>query len=78
MPSTIQLRVDPELGDLIKSQAARQNTSANKLIVDAVRQYLEAIKEREWREGFEAMGRDPDTNNVEYMLPAAREVIFGE
>ena len=33
-------------------------------------------KERVWREGFEAMGRDPDMD-VEYMLPAAREVLFG-
>ena len=33
-------------------------------------------KEQEWREGFEAMGRDPDMD-VEYLLPAAREVISG-
>ncbi len=31
-----------------------------------------------WRVGFEAMGHDPDTNSVEYMLPAAREVIFAD
>ena len=35
-------------------------------------------KEEEWRAGFEAMGRDPDTNSVEYALHAAREVLFGE
>jgi len=23
------------------------------------------------------MGADPDTNDVEYMIPAAREVLFG-
>lgn len=34
-------------------------------------------KEEEWRAGFEAMGRDPDMG-VEFMLPAAREVVFGE
>ena len=27
----------------------------------------EAQREHEWREGFEAMGRDQDTNSVEYM-----------
>ena len=32
-------------------------------------------REREWRDGFEAMGRDKDTNSVEYMLPAAWEVL---
>ena len=31
-----------------------------------------------WRLGFEAMGYDPDTSSVEYMLPAAREVIFAD
>ena len=37
----------------------------------------EMEKEQEWRVGFEAMGRDPDTNNVEYALPAAREILLG-
>ncbi|MCW3059655.1 MAG: hypothetical protein JWQ02_1476 [Capsulimonas sp.] len=78
MPATIQLRVEPALNDKIKAQAARENISANKLLINAINQYLEAEKEREWREGFEAMGRDPDTNNVDFMLPAAREVVFGE
>ena len=37
---------------------------------------LQAVeKERERREGFEAMGRESDTNSVEFMLPAAREVL---
>jgi hypothetical protein len=78
MPATIQLRVDPVLGEKVKAQAARQKISANKLVIEAIKIYLEAEKEREWREGFEALGRDPDTNNVDYMLPAAREVIFGD
>ncbi len=33
-------------------------------------------EDQEWQAGFEAMGNDPDVNDVEYMLPAAREVIF--
>lgn len=37
---------------------------------------LRKAKEQEWQAGFEAMGNDPDVNDVEYMLPAAREVIF--
>ncbi|MEO7717388.1 MAG: toxin-antitoxin system HicB family antitoxin [Capsulimonas sp.] len=78
MPATIQLRVEPALNEKIKAQAARQNISANKLLINAINLYLEAEKEREWREGFEAMGRDPDTNNVDFMLPAAREVVLGE
>ena len=44
--------------------------------------FLDAIsasraRDQEWRAGFEAMGADPETNNVEYMIPAAREVLFG-
>lgn len=38
----------------------------------------EADKDREWRAGFEAMGSDPDTNDVDYLLPAAREVVFSD
>ena len=37
---------------------------------------MDILTEQEWRAGFEAMGRDPDTNDVEYMIPAAREVLF--
>ena len=33
-------------------------------------------KEEEWQVGFEATGRDTDTNSAEYALPAAREVLF--
>jgi hypothetical protein len=36
----------------------------------------ENAKEQEWQAGFEAMGSDPDVNNVEYMLFAAQEVLF--
>jgi len=32
-------------------------------------------KEEQWRAGFEAMGRDPDTNSAEYAPPAALEVL---
>ena len=39
---------------------------------------MDLLKEQEWREGFEAMGHDPDVNDVEYMLPAAREVLFAD
>lgn len=40
-----------------------------------LREVQEAERVRDWREGFEAMGRDSDTNSVEYMLPVAREVL---
>ncbi len=39
-------------------------------------EFLEKAKEQEWQAGFEAMGSDPDVNNVEYMLFAAQEVVF--
>jgi hypothetical protein len=66
------------LKEKIKAQAERRKISANELLVNAVNAHLEAAQEREWEEGFEAMARDPDTNNVDYMLPAAREVITAE
>ncbi len=34
------------------------------------------LEDQEWQAGFEAMDNDLDVNDVEYMLPAAREVIF--
>ena len=39
-------------------------------------EFLEKAKEQEWQAGFEAMGSDPDVNNVEYMLFVAQEVVF--
>ena len=82
MPTAVfQLRADDELFREVKELAGKRQVSANRFLVEAIRAILkrekELEKEREWREGFEAMGRDPDTNNVEYMLPAAREVLFG-
>ncbi len=51
-----------------------------RLFADALKMHLlreEEAKAEEWRAGFEAMGRDPDTNNVDNAIFAAREVIFG-
>ena len=80
--SVLQLRADPDLVQEIKTRAGQQQVSANRFVVEAVKTVLrseqEKEKEQEWRAGFEAMGRDPDTNNVEYALPAAREVLFGD
>lgn len=80
--SVLQIRAEPSLLQEIKTRASQKRVSANRFVVEAVKAVLrseeEKEKEREWRAGFEAMGRDPDTNNVEYMLPAGREVLFGE
>ncbi len=77
MPS-LQLRVDETLGARIKSEAARHNVSANKWLIDAINQRLETEEALAWREGFEAMGRDPDCNDVEYAIYAQAEVVFGD
>ncbi len=71
-----QLRADQELMREVKELAAKRQISANRFLVEAIQASLQAEKEREWREGFEAMSRDPDTN-ADYLLPAAREVLFG-
>lgn len=79
--AVFQLRADHALLQEVKALAARRRISANRLLVDVIRASLQTEKdreqEREWREGFEAMGRDPDTNSAEYALPAAREVLGG-
>ena len=82
MPTSVfQLRADHELLQEVKQFATKRKLSANRFLVDLITDSLmrekEQEKDREWREGFEAMGRDPDTNDAEYMLPAAREVLFG-
>ena len=78
----LQLRADQALLREIKARASQRQISANRFVVEAVQAALrseqEKEKEQEWQAGFEAMGRDPDTNNVEYALPAAREVLFGD
>lgn len=70
------LRDEQELLQQLNSVAAKRKISTNRYLVDAIKGRLAAEKEQEWREGYEAMGRDPDMD-VEYMLLAAQEVIFG-
>ncbi len=77
MPTAVfQLRADDELLREVKELAGKRRVSANRFLVEAIKETLKREKEREWQAGFEAMGNDPDVNNVEYMLPAGREVIF--
>ena len=74
----LQLRGEPELIRSVKAQAAREKISTNRMVINAIKLYLAQEKNREWREGFEAIGRDPEANSADYLLPAAREVVFGE
>ncbi|BDI28346.1 hypothetical protein CCAX7_003970 [Capsulimonas corticalis] len=76
MSDTIPFHINVDLHEKVKAEASRQNVSVDRLIINAVELYLETEKERVWRVGFEAMGRDPDTNNVDYLLSAGREVVF--
>ena len=78
MPTAVfQLRADDELLREVKERAGKRRVSANRFLVEAIKETLKREKEREWQAGFEAMGSDPDVNDVEYMLPAAQEVLFG-
>jgi post-segregation antitoxin (ccd killing protein) len=65
MLTTIQLDVDQDCQDKIVAHAARRGISAAQFVLAAIRHRLESETETEWREGFEAMGRDPDTNNID-------------
>ena len=75
--AVFQIRTDPELLQEVRDLAKKRRVSANHLVIDAIKTKIKLEKEQEWREGFEAMGRDPDMD-VEYMLPAAMEVLFGQ
>ncbi len=82
MPTAVfQLRADDALLQEAKDFANKRQVSTNRFLVEAIKDSLkrekDREKEREWREGFEAMGRDPDLNDVEYLLPAAQEVLGG-
>jgi hypothetical protein len=67
---SFHVRVEQELIQEIKKQAVRKKKSLNKIMIDAVNFYLKAEKERERREGFEAMGKDTEMADVGFMLPA--------
>jgi len=54
------LKADQELLLQVKDYAAKRWISANCYGVDAVKTRLKMDQEQEWREGFDAMGRDPD------------------
>lgn len=59
----LQLQAEPDLLATARLVTSEVNASTQK--TDEV-----------WRAGYEAMGCDPDTN-VEYMIPAANEVLQG-
>lgn len=72
--AVFQLQADEGLLQQVRELAAKYHVSVNRYVIDSIKANLAKEKEREWREGFEAMGRDADVD-AEYMLPAAREVI---
>ncbi len=74
--AVFQLHADQELLRQIKDLAAKSNVIANRYLVDAIKEKVAKEKEQEWKLGFEAMSRDPDMD-VEYMLSAGHEVVFG-
>lgn len=78
MTKTLNVRIEPDVLKEVKKAAARRKMSANRFIVSAINAQLKAERDREWREGFEAMGRDSELNDVEYMIHAAREVVLGD
>ena len=59
----LQLQAEPDLLETARLVTSKEDRSKQKM-------------DQEWRAGFEAMGCDPDTN-VEYMIPAANEVLHG-
>lgn len=73
--AVFQLRAEEQLLRQVKEVVAKYHVSANSYVVDAIQSCLAKEKERQWREGFEAMADDPDAD-IGYMLPAAREVIL--
>ena len=75
---TLNLRIEPETLQEVKDAASRHNMSANRFIVSAIQAMLKAERDRLWREGFEAMGRDTEASDAEYMIAAAREVILAD
>ncbi|MDQ2686844.1 MAG: hypothetical protein M3Y28_03150, partial [Armatimonadota bacterium] len=54
-----QLRANQELLQQVKDVAAKRNVSVNHYLTDLIKARLAMEKEQEWKEGFEAMGRDP-------------------
>ena len=77
-PKTVNLRIEADVLEGVKEAANKRNVSANRFIVSAIEAKLQAERDQEWREGFEAMGRDADSSDVEYLMPAAREVFLGD
>jgi predicted transcriptional regulator len=72
---SIPVRVDSEIAEEVKRLAKRRNISTNRLLADALVEYLKAEKAREWRAGFEAMADDRESGDVEYMSDAAAEAF---
>jgi hypothetical protein len=72
------LKAEPELLERVTAAARRSGVSVNDFILSAIESKLQFERDQEWREGFEAMGRDSDVSDVEYLMPAAWEVVLGD
>lgn len=70
----IHLQIMVRYCDCMEKKGLKMATALFQLCADD--EPSQEVKKQEWQAGFEAMGNDPDVNNVEYMLFAAQEVLF--
>ena len=72
----IPLRLERGLARSVQTLATSKGMSVNKLITEAMEQYIQAETDRAWRESFEAMSLDPECVDVEYAIHAQSEVAL--
>ena len=69
------LRLPASIYEAARAVARRRRISLNRLLQDSLRAALDEDEGRRLREAFEDVARDIEDTDVEFALPAQREVV---
>lgn len=74
---TLTIRLAPPLYRTVRDLARRRRKSVNGLVEEALLREIKTEAERRLYDAFGLLGEDADSD-VEYALPAQREVVLGK
>lgn len=76
--TTISVRLPEELHRKSREIAKRRNLSLNTLVQESLAAAIQAEEDLLFYESFTLLGQDAEMCDVEYALPAQREVMLRE
>lgn len=74
--ATISIRLPDDLYRASRELAEHRGISLNALVREGLSALIEAEEERRFHDSFALLGEDLEESDVEYALPAQREVML--